>query len=139
MWFTNPSYRYSNEGKWRILMSWWVTLEHEDGSILQVDLHMEGGTTVLGGTSDADLNITYNYGGRFREVWPEFDRSDVLKTALDGKQAGNTIEFLQRGVDRLGVDRSLDYWEPTNGNAGHALSILLGWAERYPDGIWRVS
>jgi len=87
----------------------------------------------MGGTTDADLNVTYNYGEVTRLV--DFDFRD----SLDEKCARDTIELLRVVVDRLGTRRFKDYWAPTPGNAGHAASILLRWAEQQPDAVWRVT
>lgn len=113
-------------------MSFWVYLKDSDGDSVSVDHHSEGGTYVLGGIPEAELNVTYNYSRPFAKV--NFNIRD-----LDGKQAGETIEKLQEVVDTLGTDASADYWEPTDGNAGFAANILLGWAREAPCAVWRVS
>ncbi len=114
-------------------MSWWIYLEGE--SVGSVDCIQEGGTQVMGGTDQPELNITYNYGELFRKA----GLPDALKS-LHEKRAGDTIEMLKAAVAFLGTNRyTKDYWAPTLGNAGFALSILLGWALKYPDGVWRVS
>jgi len=101
-------------------------------SPLQVDAHEDGGTFVAGGTTDAWLNVTYNYSECYRLF--EFSLTD-----LDRKTASETEERLADLVEKLGTARYPDYWAPTPGNAGHALSILLGWARQHPDGVWSVS
>lgn len=114
-------------------MSWWVYLEH-DGKPVSVENHSEGGTYAVGGISDAELNITYNYGRCWRaHGWGN------LSEQFDGKTGRESIPELRRMVELLGTDQHQDYWEPNDGNAGHALSILLRWAEQYPDAVWRVS
>lgn len=120
-------------------MSWWVYLERDDEPVL-VENHEEGGTYALGGVGRAELNVTYNYGGAFRSAWPTvIEGSGALVKMLDGRRAGDTIGDLESAVAKLGTTRSKDYWEPTHGNAGYALSILLSWAIRHPDAYWRVS
>ena len=121
-------------------MSWWVYLER-DGEPVTVSAHTEGGTHVLGGTSAAELNVTYNYGGQFRAAWPEDDaksESNVLGRLLDRKRAGETLPLLERMVERLGTVRHPDYWAAAPGNAGHTLSILVAWARQHPDATWSV-
>lgn len=97
-----------------------------------VERIQEGGTQVVGGTTEPELNITYNYS----EVYSIFDFNI---NHLHGVRAGDYIEKMQRIVDKCGTKRFNDYWAPTPGNAGFALSILLGWAKQYPDGEWKVS
>ena len=100
-----------------------------------VERHAEGGTYALGGIESAELNITYNYGGLFREAWDGVG----LKEALDGKRAEDVIEALSHAVKHLGTEQAAGYWEATAGNAGYSLGILLGWAQQYPDARFRVS
>lgn len=97
------------------------------GAPCRVDRHEDGGVYTLGGTTQADLNVTYNYA-------PLFDFKD-----LDGKTGAETADALQEAVMALGTIRDPDYWKPTPGNAGYACAILLRWARQHPDGIWEVS
>ena len=113
-------------------MSWSVSLD-EDGSPVGVESHTEGGTYVVGGTTAAELNVTYNYSDLYHEAV-----GHNLIGWLDGKRASQTIQVLQSAVDRLGVCPSKDYWEMTAGNAGYAAKILLGWAKANPDAVWSV-
>lgn len=116
-------------------MSWDVALV-KDGAIVTVPRHSgEGGTYVLGGTTDAKLTITYNYGWVYRAI-ELFEGS--LCDWLNGQRAGDMIPALAAAVARLGTGRSPDYWAPTCGNAGHALSILLEWARLHPDAVFAV-
>jgi hypothetical protein len=107
-------------------MSWWISL-NENGQPLEVSRHAEGGTFLLGGTTEADLNVTYNYGKHF-----------IFKK-LDGRTGLDTTKELEEAVQSLGIARDKDYWSPTAGNVGFACSILLDWAKQYPNGVWRVS
>src|SRR4029077_6146288 len=45
----------------------------------------------------------------------------------------------ESGKGQVGTERDDDYWAPTDGNAGYAASILLGWAKQHPEATWRVS
>jgi hypothetical protein len=107
-------------------MSWDIYLE-KNSVVVEVDCHTEGGTYVLGGTSEGVLNVTYNY------------RNQYHFGLLHGERAGDTIESLRDAVNRLGTDRDKNYWAPTPGNAGYACSILLKWARSHPSAVWRVS
>lgn len=108
-------------------MSYWITLQDENGDALEVGNHTEGGTYAFGGTNEATLNVTYNYCGHFSFK------------SLRGKTGAESIPLLQEAVARLGVDRDQDYWAATSGNAGYACSILLAWAQEHPEGTWRVN
>ena len=112
-------------------MSYDISLHDAEGKIVEVERHTEGGTIVVGGTTSADMNVTYNYG----EVYHLFGFS--LKD-LGGQKASDTIARLRELVDKLGTRTFENYWAPTPGNAGHALFILLKWAEQHPDSVWQV-
>ena len=116
-------------------MSYWVYLRNEKGNLCQIDKHQNGGTFVLGGTTDAELNVTYNYGGLYRDY---LDKNRGLKW-LHNKKAEDTIKRLEFAIIKLGTIRNSDYWNPTKGNAGYALSILASWAKMNPKGIWEVN
>ena len=114
-------------------MSWWVSLNDENGSPVTVDSFEDGGTYALGGSSEADLNITYNYSPHY---YRHLDEDEGLMW-LRGKKAADTIERLETAIAALGTERDKDYWKATPGNAGYALSILLKWARQYPDAVFR--
>jgi hypothetical protein len=116
-------------------MSYWVYLENENGDPVEVGRHQEGGTHCVGGISLAELNVTYNYGRVYNGLLGE----RTLKEALDGKVARDVIDVLEHAVRVLGIERDEDYWKATRGNAGHALSIILGWAIANPEAVFRVS
>lgn len=107
---------------------------HADGSdeALPVDLFEDGGTYRIGGTDKAEFNITYNYGWFFYRF---LDKDDGIRW-LYRKTGAETVERLNQAVSELGINRYRDYWAPTPGNAGAALSRLLMWARQYPDGIF---
>jgi len=112
-------------------MSWDVSLIDGDGCVCQVAPHEEGGTYVLGGTTAAWLSITYNYGRPYSLIGFE------LK-ALEWSSAKYAAIKLERAICALGTNRYRDYWAPTPGNAGYALSILLRWAKQHPDARFEV-
>ena len=98
----------------------------------ELERHSEGGTYAIGGTTDAELNITYNY---LAHYYKELDAEKGLRW-LYGKTGGETVERLEKAVAALGVTRDENYWNPTEGNAGFALSILAAWAKQHPKAIW---
>ena len=93
---------------------------------------IRGGTYALGGTTEAWLNITYNYCEYF---YKHIDPKDGIRW-LYGKTAEETIPILKGAIASLGTRQSKNYWKPTRGNAGIALEGLLYFAELRPDGIW---
>lgn len=116
-------------------MSWDVSLHDRNGDLLETERHEDGGTYALGGTTDAELNVTYNYSQHF---YAELDHEYGLSW-LSGRRAVDTTARLAAAVQRLGTERDDDYWSATPGNAGYALSILLRWAQQHPGGLWIVT
>ena len=96
--------------------------KNNEWEIAQVEPHQEGGTIALGGTSDANLNITYNY-------YEVFDMK-----ILNGKTCKDCIEWLEQIVNILGTEQHEDYWNVTNGNVGYCLSVILSWCKQHPNG-----
>lgn len=107
-------------------MSYDITLSDENG-VVPVERHFDGGTRALGGTPYADLNVTFNYRKHF-----DFN---LLHEAI----ASDVEPIMADAVATLGTERDEDYWAPTPGNTGYALSILLGWARQHPDATFEVS
>lgn len=118
-------------------MSWDVSLTDAEGNELQSSTSIqEGETQVVGGTDDMSLSVTYNYGEIFR-LCPGLENG--FKDAFHGKKASDVQALLTRVVALLGTRKyEKDYWAPTPGNAGFALSVLLRWAKEAPDGIFSV-
>lgn len=113
-------------------MSWWVYMVDKDEQTLTCEPFEDGGTYPLGGTSECELNVTYNYGGHFyKALGFEFK-------ALDGMTGDQSILALAKAVDVLGTIRDDDYWASTPGNAGAVLARMLAWARAYPDGKFLV-
>ena len=108
-------------------------LEPVGGQIVHFDEphDLAGGTRVLGGTTEAWLNVTYNYSDILRRV---LGQKGIR--GLYGRTAGETIPQLRGAIGQLAPDYSEDYWEPTEGNVKRALLSLLALAERRPDAVW---
>ena len=117
-------------------MSWTVYLvDPDEGSSLNSKNSIqEGGTQVVGGTNSCELNITYNYSPLYYKVFPN---DEGLKW-LEGKTGREVRDDLRIIIECLGTKRNDDYWKPTMGNAGIALSILRGWAREHPDGVFKI-
>lgn len=92
---------------------------------------VRGGTYQLGGTNQAWVNITYNYGQIFRDIFGEKGIRTIY--GLTGRES---IPLLEQAIDRLNDDISNDYWEATEGNAKQSLKYLLIFAQLRPDGVW---
>ena len=100
-------------------------------TVLQVEKFEEGGTHVLGGSTDADLNYTYNYG----EVWEFIGwRPDDLQGLRGDVCTPKLRELVRRYADVKPYQR--DYWAPTLGNGMLVVRRLLAWAEQHPDGYF---
>jgi hypothetical protein len=102
------------------------------GKVLELDSphYMRGGTYVLGGTTTAELNVTYNYAKHYGVLGEKGIRE------IYGKTGAESISMLQNAINVLGDDVNDDYWEPTEGNAKRALVQLLVLAQMRPDGVW---
>lgn len=120
--------------------------------VLELDAphQMRGGTYSMGGTTEAHLNITYNYGGHFYRVFEELPAPRPLAPAwmheeggpvggirtLYGLSGAESLIVLDRAMALLKDDVTDDYWEGTEGNAKRALMQLRALAAMRPDGIW---
>jgi hypothetical protein len=92
---------------------------------------MKGGTYAVGGTTEASLNITYNYSDHFYRLF-----GDKGIRSIYGKTGAESIPILETAAGKLGDDVSDDYWESTEGNAKRAIMQLLSLARLRPDGVW---
>lgn len=119
---------------------------------------MRGGTYAIDGTTEAWLNITYNYSDWYYEpgVFPSFPddrfyhgRSGIR--AIYGMSGAESIPVLKHAISVLeGMDKDLseweikrykgrgvdDYWIPTRQNAIRPLYQLMALAEMRPEGIF---
>jgi hypothetical protein len=111
-------------------MSWDIYFE-KNGETVMLDepLDIRGGTYCMGGTREAWLNVTWNYGKHFR-----FGE-------LDKKTAAEAIMVLVPAALRLNAsDTDPDYWKPTEGNVRRAIENLLTLARSVPaDSVIRIS
>ena len=92
---------------------------------------LAGGTYAIGGTTEAWLNVTYNYARHFHRVLgPDGIRS------IYGLTGEESIPILERAAGELADDVSPDYWAATEGNARRALLDLVALARLAPHGVW---
>jgi len=101
----------------------WLSLEEPH--------QMRGGTYCIGGSSTAEINITYNYARHYYRVMGE----QGLRT-IYGKTGAESISIIKEAVSKLGDDVDDDYWKGTEGNAKRALLQCLALANMRPDGVW---
>lgn len=94
--------------------------------------HMRGGTYCVGGSSNAHLNVTYNYSQHYYRV---IEGGKGVRS-IYGMTGADSIPVLQKAADALGDDIDPDYWKATEGNAKRALLQLIALARMRPDGIW---
>lgn len=103
------------------------------GCVITFDepIPVSGGTFALGGTREAWLNVTYNYGSHYRRVMGEKGIRTVY--GMTGKES---LPVLDAAIDALGDDVSSNYWDATEGNAKAALRNLALLAGLAPHGVW---
>ena len=118
-------------------MSYDLTLHNPDGSVVNLDHkhQLRGGTYDAGGTTEATLNVTYNYANLLDLVWPV-----VGIHVLEGLTALESVEVLTKGMLSIPWQPpDEDYWKSTQGNVRAMLSDLLVLACLVPPGsVWRV-
>ena len=68
--------------------------------IFIVESFTEGGTYILGGSNEADLNVTYNYSKRYYRV---LGLGDGFR-GLDGMKDEEALPILERGIAALADD-----------------------------------
>jgi hypothetical protein len=93
---------------------------------------IKGGNYVAKGTTEAWLNVTYNYSQHFYKVM-----GDKGIRTIYGKTGAEAIPILKDAISKLANDTDLDYWKPTEGNAKQALCGLLAFAQLRPDGVFQ--
>jgi hypothetical protein len=115
--------------------------DKKTGETVIVPRFSEGGTVraevidgklAPGGQSEADMDITYNYWVFYHDT---ISKGKNIRF-IYGKTGAQVIPILEKAIAKLGTVRDPDYWKPTRGNAGHALSVLLGWARLHPDAVF---
>lgn len=100
--------------------------------ILFDDPHMmAGGTYAVGGTREAWLSVTYNYGAIYCRVMG----TDGIRS-IYGMTGAESLPLLVGAATILDDDVSNDYWEATEGNAKRPLLQLAAMARMRPDGVW---
>ena len=115
---------------------------------------MQGGTYAVGGTTEAWLNVTYNYARWYCKegVFPG-SREEKGIRSINGMSGADSIPVLQNAIKALeSMDEDLPeedikrcekqgvtgYWMPTRENAIRPLHQLLALAKLRPEGVWEV-
>jgi hypothetical protein len=81
------------------------------------------------GREVGEWSVTYNYSRIYMEII-----GSTISGLLEEKTVVEVIPIIERAIAELGVDRDEnDYWNPTRGNAGYALSTLLTLLKDNPD------
>lgn len=115
-------------------MSYDIYLVDENNDVIEFDdvHHISGGTRAIGGTTEAWLNVTWNYGKHFARVLGE----NGIRTIYGMK--GKDAEPILRNAALMLLDDfdDKDYWNPTEGNAKRALLNLADLAALAPDGTF---
>lgn len=124
------------------------------GRAVQVERHEDGGTYPIGGTTDADLNITWNYapyyyahldteqGIRWLYQKTGAEVAERLEAAIIAIEADAATEEAERERIAKNKERYLHanvptgYWEPTRANAIAPLRTLLSWARQHPTAVF---
>lgn len=115
---------------------------------------MKGGMFAVGGTTEAWLNVTYNYAQYYYDATEGDDRffgklwydepKNLGIRGIYGKTGAESIRMLQDMICRIEPmpDEKCDdpdckgYWKPTAKNAIKPLYQLIAMAKMRPDGIW---
>lgn len=115
---------------------------------------MKGGMFAVGGTTEAWLNVTYNYAQYyydategddrfFGQLWYDKPKNLGIR-GIYGKTGAESIRMLHDMICRIEPmpDEKCDdpnckgYWKPTAKNAIKPLYQLIAMAQMRPDGIW---
>ena len=102
------------------------------GGTYKADYHPESGTFTPALNTEAHLNVTYNYGQYYKEVYEK------------GNELVNVLVFLKQQVSvkeeiiEYEVDEgdTSDYWLATAANAIRPLHQLIALTKMRPDCIW---
>ena len=115
--------------------------------------YMRGGNYALGGTTEAWLNITYNYADWYYRpgVFGETSEDSKGIRSIYGLTGAESIPVLKGAINALeSMTEDISekerreckrqgctgYWVPTRENAIRPLHQLLALAQMRPDGIW---
>lgn len=114
---------------------------------------MAGGTYAVGGTTEAWLNVTYNYAQWYYKdgVFPNNGEDNSGIRSIYGLSGADSIPILEHAIKTLEsmtedlTEKEIQeykdggaggYWTPTRANAIRPLYQLLAMAKMRPDAEW---
>ena len=114
---------------------------------------MAGGTYAVGGTTEAWLNVTYNYAQWYYKdgVFPDNGEDNSGIRSIYGLSGAESIPVLEHAIKTLEsmtedlTEKEIQeykdggaggYWTPTRANAIRPLYQLLAMAKMRPDAEW---
>ena len=117
-------------------------------------LELDGAHHMRGGTTEAWLNITYNYADWYYRpgVFARTKKASKGIRTIYGMTGVESIPVLKKAISKLkSMDEDISddkrqkceahgatgYWMPTRENAIKPLYQLLAMAQMRPDGVWR--
>jgi len=115
-------------------MSYDIYMQHPTtGERLQTEVphDLKGGSYAVGGTTEAWLNVTYNYANHFYRVLGK----KGIRT-IYGMTGRDALPLLESAASQLKDDTDPDYWKATEGNARKALLDLAALARLFPNGVF---
>ena len=109
-------------------MSYDIRIKRKDGTVVELrDRHaIIGGTYALGGTTEAWLNVTYNYGRIFRRLLG--DEGIRVIYGMNIKDARPILANAAASLGNVGPDA--DYWKACDGNVRKAIMNLIELTDR---------
>ena len=116
-------------------MSFDLMLRDTDGNLFALDEPETWcGTQPVGGYTESELNITYNYSWYYRRFLDE----ELGIRWLYGRTAKDCVARLEKAIEPFKDMRRYekDYWADTPGNCVAPLIVLLGWCRKFPDGVF---
>lgn len=114
-------------------MSYDIRLEKDGKTVELSQKHdLKGGIYTVGGTTSAELNVTYNYAPHYYRIF-----GDKGIRTIYGMTAADSIPVLLSAIRQLKDEATADYWEASEGNARRALVNLVALAASAPvDSVW---
>lgn len=117
-----------------------------NGQSVQVESHTHGSIYVVGGTTDAEMSVTYNYShlwpillGRKPDSMTEDNPGYGLAPWIHGKKAADCQRLFEEAIEKWKAQLPYqDYWAPTIGNALAVIKVLHEWGTQYPDAVWVI-
>ena len=109
-------------------MSYDIRIKRKDGTVVELrERHtIIGGTYALGGTTEAWLNVTYNYGRIFRRLLGE----EGIRV-IYGMNIKDARSILANAAASLGnAEPDADYWKACDGNVRKAILSLIELTDR---------